>query len=209
MTPIRLLAQLLYKIKEKGQSYRPNFLQIFSLTVSIALSVWLYLIRDTISQYVTYGYAGIFFISVIGNATILVPAASFLAVIALGPELNPYGAGVAAGVGSAVGEMLAYLFGYSFHRGWSGSFLGYSWGNSDQLAQQTSSEWYSHFHRWVTKWGVWAIFFMALIPSPIFDVGGIIAGYTGIKWWKFLLVTASGKSLRFIFIVLLTNIWLR
>ena len=208
MNLTRFFVDLFHHSKESVKNYRPNLLQIVSIGISIALSIWLYLAHDIVARYANYGYTGIFLISAIGNATIIVPVASLLAVFALGPSLNPYGAGVAAGVGSTVGEMLAYLVGYSFQQGWQGSFFGYSWGNRDKLDNTTSSAWYPHLHRWVEKWGLWVILFLAFVPNPIFDVGGIVAGYTGIRWWKFFLITAFGKSLRFIFLLLFANVWL-
>ena len=45
--------------------------------------------------------------------------------------------------------------------------------------------------------GTLAIFLLAAIPNPIFDVGGMIAGALKMAWWKFLLACAAGKILRF------------
>ena len=47
------------------------------------------------------------------------------------------------------------------------------------------------------RWGVIAIFVLAAIPNPIFDIGGILAGMARMAWWKFLLAAILGKTVRF------------
>jgi membrane protein YqaA with SNARE-associated domain len=51
------------------------------------------------------------------------------------------------------------------------------------------------------KAGVPILFALALVPNPIFDVGGIMAGVLRIPPWAFILVTWAGKSIRFALLV--------
>jgi membrane protein DedA with SNARE-associated domain len=44
--------------------------------------------------------------------------------------------------------------------------------------------------------GMLAIFLLAAIPNPIFDVGGLIAGVLKMPVWRFLLAAIIGKSIR-------------
>jgi membrane protein YqaA with SNARE-associated domain len=43
-----------------------------------------------------------------------------------------------------------------------------------------------------------AIFLLAFIPNPVFDVAGIAAGALRIPVWKFIAATMLGRTLRFI-----------
>ena len=48
----------------------------------------------------------------------------------------------------------------------------------------------------VRRYGLAVILGIALIPSPFADVTGIAAGALGIGWWRFLLATAAGRTVR-------------
>ena len=48
----------------------------------------------------------------------------------------------------------------------------------------------------IDKYGIWAIFALALIPNPLFDIAGLAAGAAGIAWWKFLIAAGIGKTIR-------------
>ena len=51
-----------------------------------------------------YGYPGIFLLSIIANATVLIPAPGILFVFILGAKLPPLWVGIAAGLGATIGE---------------------------------------------------------------------------------------------------------
>jgi len=152
---------------------------------AIAITLFIIGLRDTIREYATYGYPGIFIISTLGNATLIFPAPSFTIVFAVGGALNPYLVGLVAGCGAAVGEMTGYLAGY---------------GGQGTIEQRVI---YQRLKHHLEKWNVWLIFLLALIPNPFFDIGGILAGVLKMPWWQFWLATAAGKSLRFVGLALL------
>jgi hypothetical protein len=57
-----------------------------------------------------YGYLGTFLISLILNATIVLPAGNFLVVAALGAVLpSATLVGLAGGIGAAIGELTGYM----------------------------------------------------------------------------------------------------
>jgi membrane protein YqaA with SNARE-associated domain len=43
-----------------------------------------------------------------------------------------------------------------------------------------------------------AIFALAFIPNPLFDIAGVIAGGLKIAWWRFLVSCAAGRILRYV-----------
>ena len=59
----------------------------------------------------TFGYFGVFLISMIGSGVGIIPLPSFVVVIAAGAILDPILVGLAAGFGAAVGELVAYVVG--------------------------------------------------------------------------------------------------
>ena len=59
-----------------------------------------------------YGYLGVFLISLLGNATVILPVPSLAVVFAGGGVLNPLLVGLVAGVGEPLGELTGYLAGY-------------------------------------------------------------------------------------------------
>jgi len=60
---------------------------------------------------VSYGYFGIFLISLIGSSTIIFPIPSAAFVFAAGVFLNPLLVGLFAGSGAAIGEFTGYALG--------------------------------------------------------------------------------------------------
>ena len=155
-----------------------------ALSAALGITVVIYLYRDAIGDFGVYGYPGVFGLSVLGNATLVFPAPSFVVVFALSGVLNPFGLGLAAGCGAAIGEMTGYLAGVG----------GRGVVENKQLYQRLMPP--------MQRWGAWLIFLMALVPNPAFDVGGILSGALKISWWKFLGAAAAGKSLRFILLAL-------
>src|SRR3989344_33341 len=133
-----------------------------------------------ITAFSSFGYAGVFAISLISSATIFIPIPGFAAVLALSGSLDPILLGIAAGAGSAIGELSGYLAGIAGHG-----------------AVQNSKIFRSN-KKQVEKYGAPAIFVLAFVPNPIFDLAGIAAGAIKMEWWKFLLAASAGKILRFI-----------
>lgn len=127
-----------------------------------------------------FGYLGVFLIMLLGNMTVFVPVPILapLNIILGGALPNPLLVGIAAGLGSSLGELSGYLAGYS--------------GSSIVKTNKT----YLRIKAKVVKHGILMIFLLALIPNPLFDVGGLAAGAIGIKWWKFLIATIIGKTIR-------------
>jgi len=164
------------------------FLQrLFALVFAVGITVVIYLNRGTFEEYAVYGYPGVFLISLLGNATLILPAPSFLIVFALAGTLNALWLGLAAGFGAALGEMTGYLAGF---------------GGRGVVEDKAL---YRRLEMLMRKWGAWVIFILALVPNPVFDVGGIMAGILKIPWWKFLGAAVAGKSIRFILFALFSE----
>lgn len=153
---------------------------VLPLIAAIAITLAALYLSTKISAFSEFGYAGVFLISLISSATIIIPVPGFAAVLALAASLDPVLLGIAAGAGSAIGELSGYLAGIAGHG-----------------AVERTPAFKSH-KKQVSKYGPAAIFLLAFIPNPVFDLAGIAAGAIKMEWWKFLLATSAGKILRFI-----------
>jgi membrane protein YqaA with SNARE-associated domain len=150
--------------------------RILALALVLGLSLAILLIpQDQLEALKDYGYPGIFLLSLAANATIIVPAPAILVVFAMGAHLSPVWLGLAAGSGAAIGELSGYLAGYS------GQAI---------IADRPT---YERLAAWMQRYGNLTVFLLALIPNPIFDLGGIAAGALRMPVWRFLFFCWLGK----------------
>jgi membrane protein YqaA with SNARE-associated domain/molybdopterin converting factor small subunit len=150
----------------------------FALVISGGVLYLSTYFRDALIAFGQLGLVGLFLLSIIGNATVFIPAPAFVVACAAGPIYGALATGLVAGVGSAIGELTGYMAGY---------------GGTAVLPQ---GRLYQHLHRLMQRFGPLVIFIMAALPNPAFDVGGLIAGALKMKPLYFLLATAAGKALR-------------
>ena len=148
------------------------------LLLVIALTIGIYLLRDQARWLAGWGYVGIFLLSILANATIILPAPGVAFVFGLGALYNPLLVALAAGAGAAVGELSGYLAGYS------GNIVIQNRTHADRMTE------------WMKKYGPWTILILGFIPNPLFDLAGIIAGMLKMPLWKFLLFCMVGKILK-------------
>jgi membrane protein YqaA with SNARE-associated domain len=132
------------------------------------------------------GYWGAFLANLIGSAAVIVPLPGWAAVCAAATSelgLNSFGLAVAAATGATLGEVTGYLAGYG----------------SQGVIQK--SRYYNRIHSLVVKRGGFALFILAVIPIPLFDIGGIAAGSLGYPIRRFFLWVGIGKLIKFVIIV--------
>lgn len=162
----------------KTDNFRVNLLRILSLLAVIAITVFVYNIRDRVEQFSALGYPGIFLIALLANATILLPAPGAAIVYAMGAVFHPIGVGLAAGTGGAIGELSGYLAGFS----------------GQAVIERTDI--YNRTKPWIDKYGGWAILFLSAIPNPFFDAAGIAAGIAKMPLKTFLFFVWMGQLIK-------------
>jgi membrane protein YqaA with SNARE-associated domain len=165
---------------KKEISRRVKILRILSLIFVLTVSIILFINRDLLKSVQVYGYPGLFVVSFLANATLILPVPGILLTSILGTVLNPFWVGVTAGSGAALGEITGYLAGYSGQ------------------AVIENREWYDRITGWMVQYGDLTVFFLALIPNPFFDIGGIVAGALKMPIWRFLFWCWLGKVLKMI-----------
>lgn len=144
----------------------------------IAITVYVFSIRERVEQFSEFGYPGIFLIALLANATILLPAPGVAVIYAMGAVFNPLGVGLAAGAGGAVGELSGYLAGFS----------------GQAVVERTDV--YERIKPWVDKYGGWAILVLSAIPNPFFDAAGVAAGIAKMPLKTFLFFVWIGQWIK-------------
>lgn len=130
------------------------------------------------------GYAGVFAMSALGSATVILPVPYFIAVAALATTLNPILLTIVAGVGSAIGEFVAFFVGKIGHK----------------IIIKKHGKWITLAEKWFKNNGFLTITFLAFLPA-VADIGGILAGALHYNKWRFLLANVIGKVAKFAIIV--------
>jgi len=167
---------------KKGFWHRERFRQLSVLLFVLTLCALIYIFRNTIEGMEAYGYLGVFLIPMFCCATIIVPVPGLIVVFTLGAVLDPFLVGLISGVGGTIGEMTGYLLGYS-----------------GRAAIENVSL-YQRVEYSMKRWGAVPLFVLALIPNPLFDVAGAVAGALRFPLWKFLLYGGAGRIIKHIFV---------
>jgi membrane protein YqaA with SNARE-associated domain len=173
---------------KKERNWKKTALDVSMILLVVAITVCLFLFRSKVSELGNYGYLGAFLISLVANATVILPMPGLLILIGLGASFNPILVAVFGGIGGALGEMTGYILGRS-GRGIT-----------------SNNKWYMRAENWMKKRGFLAVFCFALLPFLPLDVAGLIAGVLRYPIWKFLLACVLGKTLLYV-IMIQTGAW--
>ncbi len=164
------------------QRYRSHVVALF---VSLTITALIVIFRRELADLAGYGYVGVFLISLLGNATVILPVPSLAVVFAGGSVLNPLLVGVVAGLGEPLGELTGYMAGY---------------GGSAVVEQR---ERFQRVQEWMEQRGFLTILVLSAIPNPLFDLAGISAGMLHYPVTKFLVACWIGKTAKAIAIAYL------
>jgi len=151
---------------------------VAALVASIAITAFVFSLRGQSERLAAYGYPGIFLLSLLSNATVVLPAPGVAFTFAMGAVLPPPLVALVAGSGAALGEITGYLAGFSGH------------------GLAADSPLYARLQAWTAAHGGWAILVLALIPNPFFDVAGATAGLLRMRFSTFLAATWAGKVIK-------------
>ena len=162
----------------KSSNLQTNVLRVLALVAVVAITVYIISIRDRVEEFKQYGYVGIFFVALLANATVFIPAPGVAIIYAMGAIFNPIYVGLAAGTGGAIGELSGFLAGFS----------------GQGVIERTHI--YERVKPWVDKYGGWAILFLSAIPNPFFDIAGFAAGIAKMRMRTFLLSVWIGQLIK-------------
>lgn len=172
-------------LQEREAKRKPEkrlwWLSLVLLFLALAVAAAVILFWGRVRTLEGYGYAGAFLISMLGNATILVPVPSLAAVFALGGMLKyPALVGVVAGLGMAIGELTGYMAGVAGRK----------------MFAQNRGRFFSRLEGWMSRRGGITILLLAAFPTPFMDLAGAMAGSSRYSLWRFLLFCWMGKTVK-------------
>lgn len=186
-----LLYYLAVRQNKTASKTKFGWQHLLAITLAIAISIGILIFQNEIRNLGRLGYVGVFLISLLGNATTLLPAPSLAFVFLLSGSLaSPVLVALAAALGAALGETTGYLAGFA------GSGI------------VANSGVYKKIHKQIHKYGVIAVFLIACVPNPLFDLAGIASGALKIPWRKFFLATFAGKLIVALIITFTGSKWL-
>lgn len=162
----------------RSWSRRELLSRLLAIAVVIVVTLTIWRMADRLEQFRLWGYPGVFVVSFLGNATVVLPAPSLALVFAMGGVLNPLWVGLVAGPAEALGELTGYLTGYSGQ------------------AIVENHRMYERLARWMQRNGALTVFILSMIPNPFFDLAGIAAGVLRYPVPRFLLFCWLGKTIK-------------
>jgi membrane protein DedA with SNARE-associated domain len=164
---------------------RTKIIRILAILLAIGISVAIFLLRSKIDvdKLKPYRYVGIFVISFLAYATVLLPAPGAAIVFTIGAAFkdvpfNTIRIALAAGSGAALGELSGYLAGI---------------GGQAVLENRKI---YKRLTGWMEKHGAVTVFVLSALPNPLFDLVGLIAGAMRMSPWKFFFWCWMGEMLK-------------
>ena len=159
---------------------------IFQFFFIVLITVFVLYYSSEIASYSHFGYIGVFIISLLSSATVIIPAPGWIVVLELGRVLNPLILAFCSGAGSAIGELTGYFIG----------------GGISELANDSniSISLFKKHKRWIKKNSFFTILILAFVPNPLFDIAGMSAGALKMDIKLFLLATFIGKIFKFLLI---------
>ncbi len=163
---------------KKLTGWKLTVVRVLALLVVIAVTVLLVINRERIQELEAFGYPGIFLVSLLSNATLILPVPGVLFTSAMGAVFNPWWVALAAGTGATLGELTGYLAGFS-GRG-----------------VVENRKWYDRISGWMKKHGNIIILVLAIVPNPLFDIAGMVAGSLKMPLWEYLLWSWPGKCIK-------------
>ena len=160
------------------------------VAVLITASAFVFFFFDVgLAQLNTYGYIGLFAVSLISAASIVMPMPGAAAIAGAGALLDPVLGipvpilvGLVAGPAEALGELTGYAAGY----GGSALFR--------------DRPFYPRVQPWMERRGVLTMFLLSSFPNPLVDVAGVAAGAVQMQLWRFFVGVLGGKVFKNIYL---------
>lgn len=171
----------LHKTRDTLLAHRSLQAAIFAATLGLSIGLFWYgrTLLDP-DAFLAHGHLGVLFVNMTTAATILFPLPGEAINVAAGSLLNPFTVSLVATTGATIGEMTSYAAGFYGRR----------------ILLERYAERYAHAERWMTRYGLFAVFLFALVPMLIFDLLGMVAGYTRYNLVRFAAATFAGRFLR-------------
>lgn len=163
---------------------------ILSVILTVSLAVLVVVYWQSFQNMAGYSYLGMFLISVIGGATVIIPVPSLALQFTMGAVLHPAIIGAVAGLGTGIGGTFIYLFGRS------GRKLFFNADFSIQKYDNFIMRWLSRLTGWTQNRGSLTVFFMSAMLNPVFFPMAIAIGASRFQLWRFFTMCWAGNTVK-------------
>ena len=179
-----------------GRRWRREYSILVLVGLFLSILAFLFFFLDVdLNQLKRFGYLGIFLISLVGSASVALPLPGAAVVVGSGQFVDDIGGipfflivGVVASLGETIGELTGYLAGM---------------GGKVMIEDRPI---YDRLDRWMRRHGITTMFVLSVVPNPVFDVGGFLAGAVRMPVWHFLLTVFIGKLIKNSMLALLGDV---
>lgn len=165
-------------MSKNNKHFKRNYLILFFF--SLILIFLSFHFRGDLAKLGSFGIIGIFLINLISSITLFLPAPAIATVVAGGIIYNPLFVAIAAALGSTIGDFVSYILGRS----------------GKEVLIKKNSFWFNIFKETFHKFGAIFIILFSLIPNPLFDAVGLVAGLFAYSPVKFFIYVFIGRFLR-------------
>jgi membrane protein YqaA with SNARE-associated domain len=189
-TDVPVVAERLQQARQLWSSPRFEYVllsAVLGLTTAFAFSFFFFDID--LARIQTYGYIGLFLISLISAASIVLPMPGAAAITGAGALLDPLlgvpvpiVVGLVAGLAEAIGELTGYAAGY---------------GGSALFRERS---FYPRVRSWMERRGAVTVFALSSVPNPLVDLAGVAAGAVHMRLARFFLSALSGKIVKNVYL---------
>ncbi len=162
---------------------------VISAGLITAFALAFFLVDIDLARLNSYGYVGLFAVSLISAASIIMPMPGAAAATGAGAILEPVAGiptpilvGLVAGPAETLGELTGYAAGY---------------GGSALFRDRPI---YPRVRAWMRRRGILTMFLLSSFPNPLVDVAGVAAGAVHMQLHRFLAGVLAGKILKNIYL---------
>lgn len=158
---------------------------IVGIAATLFMAVAVIFFWEFIRAFEAYGYTGVFLISILGGATIIVPVPMLAVIFALGGVMKyPFIVGVAAGLGETIGALIIYMTGY----GGGTPIMNSGRGRVRAV--------YSRLMEWMERKGSLTLFILSAVLNPFFYPAALAAGALRFGLKRYFFICWSGKTIK-------------
>lgn len=180
--------KILSEPTNNSASRKGMFEILFSAVLIIIFSILLISYRKEIESLSSFGYLGVFILSLVSAATIFIPAPGLFLSASTGLFLNPILVGICGGLGAAIGESTGYMVGKG-------------------ISDLRHNAIFNISKKIIEKYGIYAVAIFAAIPNPFFDVVGIAAGILKIPPKQFFIAVLIGNIFKYFVVSLMFSMF--
>ncbi len=163
---------------------------MLSLAITFGFAVLIVVYWEDVQNLAGFSYVGLFFISILGGATVIIPVPSLAVQFSMGAVLHPAIVGAVAGLGTGIGGTIIYLFGRSGRR------IFYKADYSLQDSGNILIRWTVKIINWAKNRGMLAVFLMSAMLNPIFFPMALAIGAGRFQLWKFFTMCWAGNTVK-------------